>query len=269
MEAGAFGYVQQLVKDHAGIVVESGKGYLAKTRLTRVAHAQGFATLDDLLVQLRFQPFGELHRLVVEACTINETSFFRDQRPFEALRTIILPELARSGRPLTIWCAAASSGQEPYSIAMLLREHYASLAQRTRIIASDLSREMIARTNAGVYCQFEVGRGLSAKQIARFMTPVAGGWQVVPELRAMVDTREINLSSPLPPLPVVDVLFARNVLIYFDVATRQTILSRMKQVLATDGVVFLGGGESLLGVDVELERCPLAINTPWYRRSVR
>lgn len=269
MEAGAFGYVRQLAKAHAGIVVESCKGYLAKTRLTKVAHEQGFATLDHLVDQIRGQPFGELHRRVVEAFTINETSFFRDQRPFDALRTTILPELARGGRPVTIWCAASSSGQEPYSIAMLLREHYAGLVQRTRIIASDLSREMIARTNAGVYSQFEVSRGLSAKQIARFMTPVAGGWQVVPELRAMVDTREINLSVALPVLPAIDVLFARNVLIYFDVETRQTVLGRMKHVLASDGLMFLGGGESLLGIDVELERCPRAITTPWYRHSVR
>lgn len=269
MEARAFGYVQQLVKDHAGIVVEPCKGYLAKTRLTSVAHEQGFATLDHLVDQLRGKPFGDLHRRVVEAFTINETSFFRDQRPFDALRTTILSKLSRSGRAVTIWCVASSSGQEPYSIAMLLREHYAGLVQRTRIIASDLSREMIARTNAGIYSQFEVGRGLSAKQIARFMTPVAGGWQVVPELRAMIDVREINLSVALPVLPAIDVLFARNVLIYFDLVTRRTALGRMKHVLASDGVMFLGGGESLLGVDVELERCPLAITTPWYRHSVR
>ncbi|MEO8840359.1 MAG: protein-glutamate O-methyltransferase CheR [Kofleriaceae bacterium] len=265
MEAAAFGYVQQLVKDHAGIVVESCKEYLAQSRLTSVAREQGFATLEQLVAQLRGQPFAELHRRLVEAFTINETSFFRDQRPFDALRTTILPQLARSGRQLTIWCAAASSGQEPYSIAMLVREHYPQLASRTRIIASDLSREMIARTNAGVYSQFEVGRGLSASAIKRFMTPVAGGWQVVPELRAMVETREINLARPLPALPEIDVLFARNVLIYFDVATRQTTLNRMKRVLAPDGVLILGGGESLLDLDVELARCPAATTTPWYR----
>jgi chemotaxis protein methyltransferase CheR len=266
MEAGAFGYVQQLVKHHAGIVVEAGKEYLAETRLSIVAREQGLATIEQLVVQLRFRPFGELHRRVVEAFTTNETSFFRDQRPFEILRTTILPALARTGRPLTIWCAAASSGQEPYSIAMLLREHYLVLAQRTRIIASDLSREMIARTNAGVYSQFEVGRGLSPVQIARFMTPVGNEWQIKPDVRAMVETREINLAKPLPPLPAIDVLFARNVLIYFDVPTKQAILKRMRHVLSPDGVLILGGGESMLGVDVELERCTYENKTAWYRR---
>ncbi|MFT3696744.1 MAG: protein-glutamate O-methyltransferase CheR [Kofleriaceae bacterium] len=265
MEAAAFGYIRQMVKEQAGIIVEPGKEYLAESRLTAVARAHGFAALPQLVAQLRMRPFGELHRRVIESLTTNETSFFRDGKPFEALRTTIVPALPP--RPITIWCAAASSGQEPYSVAMMLREFFPGIAQRTTIVASDLSREMCSRTRDGRYSSFEVHRGLTDAQIHRFMTPIHTDFVMKPEVRAMLDVREINLAAALPALPPVDILLARNVLIYFDAATKLAILQRLMHALAPGGVLMLGGGETLLGVEIGLERCTSDNKAVWYRRK--
>ncbi len=266
MKAAAFGYIQQMVKEQAGIVVEPGKEYLAESKLSGLAREQGFSTLEPLVDQLRRAPYGELHRRVVEALTTNETSFFRDQLPFDALRTTLIPSLISKGsRPLTIWCAAASSGQEPYSVAMLMKEHFSWI--ETKIIASDVSREMLQRTKLGIYTQFEVNRGLQGRLRARYMLPINAGWQVKPELRAMVETREINLATAFPALPAIDILFVRNVLIYFDTPTKVDILTRMRRVLAPEGVLLLGGGESTLGFDVGFERCTTENKATWYRRK--
>lgn len=264
MEAAAFGYIRQMVKDQAGIVVESGKEYLAQSKLAVVMSEHGFAEISQLVSQLRMRPFGELHKRVIESLTTNETSFFRDQKPFDALRTQILP--AFPARPLTVWCAAASSGQEPYSIAMLLREFFPGIAQRTTIIASDISREMCARTRAAQYSSFEVHRGLLPAQIARFMTPQGPDFIMKPDLRNMLDVREINLAAPFHGIPPIDILLARNVLIYFDGATKQAILQRLSGALAPGGVLMLGGGETLMGMDTDLERCTSDNKAVWYRR---
>jgi chemotaxis protein methyltransferase CheR len=266
MQAASFDYIRQMVKQQAGIVVEPGKEYLAETRLTALAREQGHAATEDLVAQLRLRPFGELHRRVVELLTTNETSFFRDHRPFDALRTVILPKLfARPDRKLTIWCAAASSGQEPYSLAMLLREYFPQAASRVRIVASDISREMLQRTERGLYSQFEIGRGLPATMLAKYMTMVGGEYRVRPELRAMIEVREINLATTFPPLPPIDVLLVRNVLIYFDLETKRDILTRMRRALSPDGAVILGGAETTLGIDVDLERCTADNKAAWYQ----
>lgn len=267
MQAAAFDYIRQMVKQQAGIVVEPGKEYMAESRLAGIAKEQGCAAIEILVDQLRTRPFGEVHRRVVEALTINETSFFRDHRPFDALRTTILPQLLdkQPDRRLTIWCAASSSGQEPYSLAMLLREHFPRTAANTRIIATDISREMLARTARGVYSQFEVGRGLPAAMLAKYFTPVGAEWQLKPEVRSMVETREVNLATTFPALPPVDVLMVRNVLIYFDLATKQDILNRMRRTLGSEGVVMLGGAETTLGLDVGLERVSPDGKAAWYR----
>jgi chemotaxis protein methyltransferase CheR len=263
MKPAAFDYIRTMVKQRAGILVEPGKEYLAESRLAGIAREAGFAELDRLVEHLRVRPFGELHRRVVEALTTNETSFFRDQRPFDALRTDILPRLvARATGPIVIWCAAASSGQEPYSVAMLLREHFPGV--RARIIASDLSREMLARTRRGVYSKFEASRGLSPALQARFFVPHGLELQIRPELRAMLDVREINLATAFPALPQIDVLLVRNVLIYFDAPTKQNILERMRSTLAPDGVLVLGGSETTLGVDVAFKRCTSEARATWY-----
>ena len=266
MQAAAFGYIRQMVKQQAGIIVEPGKEYLAESRLGGFARDQGFATLDLFVDTLRVSPFGESHRRVIELLTTNETSFFRDLRPFEALRQTIIPQLvaARPGRNLVIWCAAASSGQEPYSVAMLLREHFPALVPTTRIIASDISRDMLARTREATYSQFEVGRGLPAPMLAKYFAAHGAQWQVKPEVRGMLETREINLAVPFPALPSIDILLVRNVLIYFDVAKKQDIMTRMRKVLAQDGVLMLGGAETVLGVDAGFERFTADNKAAWY-----
>lgn len=267
MQPATFDYIRQMVKQQAGIVVEAGKEYLAENRLAGLAREQGHSAIEGLVGQLKSRPFGEVHRRVVELLTTNETSFFRDHRPFDALRTTIIPKLlaARPDRRLTIWCAASSSGQEPYTLAMVLKEYFPQQAATTRIIASDISREMLARTTKGVYSQFEVGRGLPALMLAKYFLPMGAEWQVKPELRAMIEAKEINLANTLPTMPPVDILLVRNVLIYFDLPTKQDILTRMRRALSTDGVLILGGAETTLGVDVGFERCTADNKAAWYK----
>ena len=265
MQPAAFGYIRQMVKQQAGIIVEPGKEYLAESRLGGFARELGFATLDLFVETLRVSPFGESHRRVIELLTTNETSFFRDSRAFEALRQTLIPQLlaARPGRNLVIWCAASSSGQEPYSVAMLLREYFPALST-TRIIASDISRDMLARTRDGTYSPFEIGRGVSPALLAKYFVPNGARWQLRPELRAMIETREINLAMPFPALPAIDILLVRNVLIYFDAPTKQEIMTRMRKVLARDGILMLGGAETALGVDAGFDRCTADNKAVWY-----
>jgi chemotaxis protein methyltransferase CheR len=264
MQASSFEFIRQLVKREAAIVIEPGKEWLTEDRLGAVAKDAGFTDVEWMVAELRARAPGELHRKVVEALTTNETSFFRDVRPFDALRAKIIPDLlaARADKRLTVWCAAASSGQEPYSVAILVRENFPSA--NTRIIASDISRPMLARCAAGTYSEFEATRGLSALQLARHFTRRGGEYTVKPELRAMVELKEINLAQPLPPLPAVDILLVRNVLIYFDTASKADIVARLRRTLSPHGVLMFGAAETTLGIDTELERC-IAEKASYYR----
>jgi chemotaxis protein methyltransferase CheR len=266
MQAAAFAFVRQLVKRQAAIVIEPDKEYLAEMRLASLALESGHADVEALVATLRAQPPGELHRRVIEVLTTNETSFFRDQRSFDALRTTIVPELAdKLDRPLAIWCAAAASGQEPYSIAMLLLEHFPRTP--ARIIASDLSRTMLARIDRGTYSAFETARGLPAPLLAKYFTHDGAGWKVRPALRAMLEIRELNLATPFA-LPPIDIAIVRNVLIYFDTATKLDILTRVRRVLAARGVLLLGAAENTLGLDAGFERCT-AERAIYYRPVAR
>jgi chemotaxis protein methyltransferase CheR len=266
MQAASFEYIRQLVKREAAIVIEAGKEYLAENRLTSLAREAGYADIEPMVAELRTRQHGELHRKVIDALTTNETSFFRDMRPFDALRTTIIPEIlaARGDKRLTIWCAASSSGQEPYSLAILIRDHFPSIAATTRIIASDISRPMLARTAAGSYSQFEVGRGLPATLLVKNFTQRGAEYVVKPELRAMLELKEINLAQPYPLLPPIDILLVRNVLIYFDPPTKADMIKRMRKTLSPHGVIMLGAAETTLGIDTELERCT-ADKASYYR----
>jgi chemotaxis protein methyltransferase CheR len=190
--------------------------------------------------------------------TTNETSFFRDLHPFETLRTTIIPELLElrsSNAQLDIWCMACSSGQEPYSILFTIEEHFRQLSEwKIRVLSSDLSREMVERTRQGSYTQLEVNRGLPAPLLVKHFVRQGTHWQVKPEIRNMLDLREINLAKPWPQIPSMDIIFLRNVLIYFDVATRKDILRRVARVLRPDGYLFLGGAETVSGLDDQFER---------------
>jgi chemotaxis protein methyltransferase CheR len=253
-----FEFVSRLVRQASAIVLEIDKAYLVESRLLPVARQHGHRDIAELVGQLRRQPWGPLRTAVVEAMTTNETSFFRDQYPFEALAEVVLPRLLaarRAERTLNIWCAASSSGQEPYSVAMLLDDAIGrDPGWRVRLVASDLSESMLERTRQGLYSQLEVNRGLPAPRLARHFRREGSGWRIEERLRRMVECRVINLVDEWSSLPAMDIVFLRNVLIYFDVPTKQRILARVRNVLKPDGYVFLGGAESTVNLDSAYER---------------
>jgi chemotaxis protein methyltransferase CheR len=239
-----FEYICGLIRTKSGIVLETGKEYLVEARLTALIRQQKIDSLATLVAKLRSNPNDPLHRLAVEAMTTNETSFFRDHHPFEALKSTVIPALMakRAGtKSLSIWCGASSTGQEPYTIAMTF-------------IATDLSAEMVARSRAGKYNQIEVNRGLPAPLMVKYFERNGLEWQIKEPLRKMVDFREMNLTTSWPLLPQMDIIFMRNVLIYFDTETKKTILARTRQVLKPDGYLFLGCAETTLCLDDAYER---------------
>jgi len=254
----AFEYIAQLVQRRSAIVLEPEKNYLIEARLSPVARANGFESVEELAASLAQSSFNSLHRRVVEAMTTNETSFFRDLYPFEALRRSVVPELLVTRAPerrIDIWCAACSSGQEPYSVAMLLKEHFPTLAGwKVSIIATDLSTAMLGRARAGRYSQLEVNRGLPAPLLVKYFTKVETDWVIRDDIRHAVEYREMNLAESWPLLPAMDVVFLRNALIYFDVATKKDILQRMRRTLRPNGMLFLGGAETTLGLSDDFER---------------
>jgi chemotaxis protein methyltransferase CheR len=248
-----YGVIRDLIFAKAGIVLAPGSEYLVESRLAPVAREAGMRGLSDLAQRLRETKNTPLHARVVEAMTTNETSFFRDVHPFEALRQQLLPELIqkRAGeRKLAIWCAAASSGQEPYSVAMLLREHFAELRTWSlSFLATDLSTEMLARCREGVFSGLELARGLSPALRKRFFEPKGENFQISADLRGMIEFKPLNLTEVWPRMPKFDLVFMRNVLIYFDNATKSKILTRVRSQLAPDGALLLGSTETTLKLD--------------------
>lgn len=248
-----FNYVRGLMRERSGIVLEPGKEYLLESRLSPVARREGFASLQALMTHLRTKPLNGLHQTVVEALTTNETSFFRDFHPFEALRQEILPRLMvkrSSERRLRIWCGACASGQEPYSIAMLLRDQFPALdVWLLQIIATDLSTAMLERAQRGRYSQSEVNRGLPAALLIKYFKKAGVEWELRDEIRQMVEFHQMNLASWWPALPEMDIIFMRNVLIYLDTETRKAILSKVRRLLRPDGYLFLGGAETTFSID--------------------
>jgi chemotaxis protein methyltransferase CheR len=255
-----FDFVRALVREQSGIVLDTRK-YLVESRLASLARKEGFVSSEALVARLRERTHGPLTRKVVESMTTHETAFFRDLHPFEALRTTVLPKVLSRRlltRKLAIWCAACSTGQEPYSVAMLLREHFPSLTKwNVSLIASDLSERVLSRAKEGRFTQLEVNRGLSGEMVSKYFEPDAGEWRVRRDVRAMVDFREINLLAKWPPMPRFDVVVMRNVLIYFDAETKRSILSRLASVLQPDGYLFLGGAETTVYLDDSFVRLPL------------
>jgi chemotaxis protein methyltransferase CheR len=254
-------FVRELVRDSCGIVLEEGKDYLVESRLTALARREGFDSAEGLVSKCRGNPFCGIQARVVEAMTTNETSFFRDTQPFEALRKVVLPDLLQrrgNDRKLFIWCAAASSGQEPYSLAMLIREHFPKLADgNVRILATDLALEVLERARTGLYGQIEVNRGLSAQLLVKYFDRKGMQWQIKDDIRKMIDFRQMNLIQPwAPSMQTMDVVFLRNVLIYFDVPTKKSILAKVRRILRPDGYLFLGGAETTMNLDDTFVRVP-------------
>jgi chemotaxis protein methyltransferase CheR len=252
-----FEYVQWLIHQRAGLVVETGKEYLVESRLEPLARREGFASLQAFLVTLSARPFDGLHQKLVQAMTTNETLFFRDVTPFELLRAQVLPDLIlhhASDRRLSFWCAACSTGQEPYSVAMLLREHFPEFESwNVRFIASDLSTEALARAIRGRYSQLEINRGLPAQYLVKYFTKRDNEWQIRDDIRRMIEFRELNLAERWSFLPQVDVIFIRNVLIYFNLSTKREVLVKAAQHLQPWGYLFLGSSETTLSIVDEFE----------------
>ena len=207
---------------------------------------------------------------MVEALTTNETSWFRDGAPFASLRTQVFPELAaaRPGRALRVWCGACSSGQEPYSIAMTAMDTPMLAGWKVDIVATDLNEEMITRARSGRYSQLEVNRGLPATSLVKHFRRDGAHWKIAPEVASTVSCRTMNLMRPFPPMGRFDVVFLRNVLIYFDKSTKQDILRRVGQVLAPDGYLFLGAAEMTMGVDEQWERVPAGRSSVYRKRRI-
>ena len=253
-----FEYVKNLVYQRTAIVLETGKEYLVESRLAPLMRQERFASFEELIARLRAQPFNGLHWKVVESMTTNETSFFRDGHPFEALKKTVLPDLLtkrENERELHIWCAASSSGQEPYTVAMVLRENFPMLAGWTiQFVASDISNEMLARSREGRYSQLEVNRGLPAALLVKYFQKQGTGWQIKEELRRMIEFQQVNLVEAWPAWPPMDIILMRNVMIYFGVETKKAILGKIRRLLRPDGYLFLGGAETTLNLDDAFER---------------
>ncbi len=264
-----YDYLRKLLKDRSGLVLSADKQYLVESRLLPIARRVGTGNLSDLVAKLKNPGAEPLIVDVVEAMTTNESFFFRDKIPFDHFREFMVPSLlrARAGQHrIRIWCAAASTGQEPYSLAMILKEMGGLLAGwRIEILATDLANDVLEKARAGLYSQFEVQRGLPIQLLMKYFAQSGDTWQISPEIRAMVQFRPLNLLSDFAGLGTFDVVFCRNVLIYFDQPTKIGVLERLARVMEPDGYLVLGAAETVVGL-TEVFR-PLAARRGLYMPS--
>jgi chemotaxis protein methyltransferase CheR len=268
-----FDWLCGLIRRESAIVLEPGKEYLAESRLHPIARRQGYESVGHLVRDLMGGKATNLRADVVDAMTTNETSFFRDTHPWTTLKEELVPELLRRNaltKRLTVWCGASSSGQEPYTLGLLLQEHFADqlAGWRVEIVATDLSPSMLERAATGRYSQLEVNRGLPAPMLVRWFERSGMEWQLVDQVRRMVTFHQVNLDDRTTwgPVPKADLVFLRNVLIYFDVPTKQGILRAVHERLEPGGVLFLGSAETTMGlVDDCFERAQTG-KTIYFRR---
>jgi chemotaxis protein methyltransferase CheR len=264
-----FMFVSQLVRREAAIVLAPGKEYLVEARLIPVARAVGAASVGAFLAELQRRPDPANQRKVIDALTTNETSWFRDREPFAALTDVVLPELVKSrstARKLRLWSAASSSGQEAFSLAITLQEALPG-GWSYEIMGSDISTEMVKRAEAAEYSQVEVNRGLPAAQLVQYFERAGMRWRITPALRRNVSFKLMNLTTPLPSLAPFDVIFLRNVLIYFDVAMKKAVLRNVSRLLRPDGWLFLGAAETTIGIDDNYERVAAGRTSAYRVRS--
>jgi chemotaxis protein methyltransferase CheR len=255
-----YDFLRRLLKERSGLVLGGDKQYLVESRLLPLSRRIGVAGLNGLMEKIRQPGYEALIVQVVEAMATNESLFFRDKIPFDHFRDTIIPALLASRakqRRIRIWCAAASTGQEPYSLAMALKEMGRELAGwQTEILATDFSREVLEKAEAGIYSQFEVQRGLPIQMLVKYFTQVGEMWQVAPEIRAMVRFRQFNLLQDCSHLGIFDVVFCRNVLIYFDQQTKIEVLDRVARVIESDGYLVLGAAETVVGLTSSFRPIP-------------
>ena len=254
-----FDFLARLLKERSGLVITPDKAYLLESRLMPLARARSLKGIEDIVARMRSRDEA-LARDVTEAMTTNESFFFRDTKPFDQFRDTVLPQImaARSGRKsIRIWSAACSSGQEAYSLAMLLREGAAKLAGwNIEIVGTDISVEMLEKAKAGLYSQFEVQRGLPIQLLVKYFKKKDESWQIDPSLRGMVQFREWNLLHDLKPLGQFDIVFCRNVLIYFDQPTKARVLDNIGKQMHEDSLLYLGGAETVLGISDRFKPMP-------------
>ncbi|GJD95231.1 CheR family methyltransferase [Methylobacterium iners] len=255
-----FDFLRGYLKQRSGLALTAEKRYLIESRLGPICRRFGLESLRDLVGALKVSRDLAMEKAVVEAMTTNETFFFRDRTPFDLFKDVLLPEaLTRRAaqRRLRIWCAAASTGQEPYSLAMLLQEAGPRLAGwQVDIVATDLSTEVLEKARAGLYSHFEVQRGLPVQMLLKNFEQVGELWRISDSLRRMVDFRPLNLLHPFEQLGTFDIIYCRNVLIYFDAPTKGDVLGRLSASLAPDGALLLGAAETVIGLTDKLVPSP-------------
>jgi chemotaxis protein methyltransferase CheR len=255
-----FEFICQILRERSGLVLTNDKAYLLESRLLPVARKWKLATFDDLVRVIRTKMDEAVIRDVVEAMTTNESFFFRDTKPFDQFKALVLPALLKSraaSRTIRIWSAACSSGQEPYSLAMILAEMAAQLnGWKIEIVGTDLSTEILNRAKEGMYSQFEVQRGLPITMLVKYFAQIGDRWQINAKIRGMVQYREFNLLQDPMPLGRFDVVFCRNVLIYFDQPTKTRVLNSVAKLMPEDGFLFLGGAETVLGITDKFQMVP-------------
>jgi chemotaxis protein methyltransferase CheR len=252
MNIDDFNLLSKLIKDRSGLTLTKDKAYLLESRLLPVARKWNLKSLDELVMRLRTRSEAGLVRDVVEAMTTNESFFFRDIKPFDQFKQVVLPYMLQARgttRNIKVWSAACSSGQEPYTLSMMLKEERMKLTGwNVDILATDLSTDILAKAQAGLYSQFEVQRGLPIQLLVKYFKQAGDRWQIDSAIREMVRYRPFNLLDDLSGLGQFDVIFCRNVLIYFDQPTKQMVLERMAKQLAPDGFLYLGGAETVVGI---------------------
>jgi len=255
-----FEFICQILRERSGLVLTNDKAYLLESRLLPVARKWKLATFDDLVRVIRTKMDEAVVRDVVEAMTTNESFFFRDTKPFDQFKALVLPALLKSraaSRTIRIWSAACSSGQEPYSLAMILSESAAQLnGWKIEIVGTDLSTEILNRAKEGMYSQFEVQRGLPITMLVKNFAQIGDRWQINAKIRGMVQYKEFNLLQDPMPLGRFDVVFCRNVLIYFDQPTKTRVLNSVAKLMPEDGFLFLGGAETVLGITDKFQMVP-------------
>jgi chemotaxis protein methyltransferase CheR len=255
-----YDYIRKLLRERSGLVLSAEKQYLVESRLLPVARKAGLASLGELVAKLKSAPVSPLTTTVVEAMTTNESFFFRDKIPFDHFRDLLVPALmaARAKeRHLRIWCSAAATGQEPYSLAMTLKDMGSALhGWRIEILGTDISSSALEKAKAGLYSQFEVQRGLPIQSLLQHFKQAGELWQIAPELRAMVTYRHFNLLQDFQAFGSFDIVFCRNVLIYFDQPTKAGVLNRLARTMRDDGYLILGAAETVVGLTTAFRPMP-------------
>ncbi len=267
-----FAFLRDLLRRRTGVVIDDSKQYLVVARLTPIVRQRAIPGLDTLVDRIRKSGDKALEQDVLNAMMTHETSFFRDKSPFETLQGLITEMIPRRSahKQLVIWSAASSTGQEPYSIAILLNERFPDLVAtwRIRIIATDISEPVLARAREGMFSDLETNRGMPPDLLRKYFRPLQGKWSIAQDCRRLVEFRHLNLNGPWPMLPPCDVIFLRNVMLYFDVPTRAALVAKMRRVLKPDGALFLGGAETMIGIDTGYDRL-LGQGCSYYRPKAR